>query len=58
MAPALVRGWPAGALVRAMPKSINSTWSSSPTMMFDGFRSRWMTPAAWTAINPETTWRA
>ncbi len=38
------------ARMRAMPKSASFTARrppSSETMMFSGFRSRWMTPAAW-----------
>ena len=37
------------ARMRAMPKSVSLTAVRSPswTITFSGFRSRWMTPAAW-----------
>ena len=31
----------------ARPQSITCTSPNEPTMMFDGFRSRWITPRAW-----------
>ena len=31
----------------ARPQSITWTSPNDPTMMFDGFRSRWITPRAW-----------
>ena len=31
----------------AKPQSMTCTSPKLPTMMFDGFRSRWITPRAW-----------
>ena len=38
---------PPSASTLARPQSITCTSPKAPTMMFAGFRSRWMTPLAW-----------
>ena len=37
-----------------MPKS-STRGPSSATITFDGFRSRWTTPAAWIALRPSAS---
>jgi hypothetical protein len=41
----------------AMPKSVTYTRSDASTMMFCGFRSRWMTPWSCAALSPSAVWR-
>ena len=38
---------PPSASTLARPQSITCTSPNAPTMMFAGFRSRWITPLAW-----------
>ena len=40
-------GAPGFARTLARPQSMTCTSPNAPTITFDGFRSRWMTPRAW-----------
>ena len=40
-------GWPSLGSTLASPQSITWTSPKLPTITFDGFRSRWITPRAW-----------
>ena len=42
-----VVGGAAAARTLARPQSMTWTSPKAPTMTFDGFRSRWITPRAW-----------
>jgi hypothetical protein len=42
---------------RARPKSMITGCFDGVIMMFDGFRSRWMTPLAWASAMARASWR-
>ena len=47
---------PAGSIAFANPKSKTFTVPSGLTLMFAGFRSRWMIPCSWAASSASAIW--